>query len=357
MDVSQYVLLGRSVETLGGAPDRMSISFDESHRMFMKFFISNIPALSMGSLLPWPLAPFLDDSGHNTVVEKYLTRTSDLKARFDYSRHELRREATEIVAQLRLEHDKQAAQGQTGKDHPHKHMASLLLDDESLSTDELVDIVLSLVIAGRDTTACLLSWTIYELTQNPDVQKKLCEEVDREFGHRRQADGKACIPVQQDVTAANMPYLNGVIYEALRKWPPVPDDPKMFTKDTVLPGGVGVVKKGTKVLYHPYAMGRNPVRWPEPLKFNPDRWIPFKQPSPYEFPVFQGGPRSCLGRDLAMFEAKVVIAMLVQEFTFELKEGQAELIRPSLALTMAVSNSLDLTSEELLVHAVPRQSS
>eukprot|EP00913_Durusdinium_trenchii_P010447 g9794.t1 len=127
--------------------------------------------------------------------------------------------------------------------------------------------VLHLIIAGRDTTACLLSWTFYELTRNPEIQKRLHEEI-------MQKHPKGSVPDWKSLSASEMPYLNGVLYEALRLWPPVPSDPKMAYEDDVLPGG-WAVPKYAKVLFSPYNMGRDPERYPEPLDFRPERWIPF----------------------------------------------------------------------------------
>lgn len=69
------------------------------------------------------------------------------------------------------------------------------------------------------------------------------------------------------------------------------------------------------VQFSPYAMGRDSQRYPEPLKVDPSRWIPFTQPSPYEFPVFQAGPRMCLGVNMALLEAKCLITMILQVST------------------------------------------
>ena len=150
--------------------------------------------------------------------------------------------------------------------------------------------VLHLIIAGRDTTACLLSWMVYELTKNEDVQRRLHEEIMQKLPPGKAMDWKSLSPNE-------MPYLNGVIYEALRLWPPVPFDLKMAFEDDVLPGG-WKVPKFASVAFIPYNMGRDPERYPEPLQFRPERWIPFNAPPQHEFPVFQAGPRICLGMDM-----------------------------------------------------------
>lgn len=158
------------------------------------------------------------------------------------------------------------------------------------SSDFVKQMVLHLIIAGRDTTACLLSWMVYELTKNQDVQQRLHDEIMQKLPPGKAMDWKSLSPNE-------MPYLNGVIYEALRIWPPVPFDLKMAFEDDVLPGG-WKVPKFASVAFIPYNMGRDPERYPEPLHFRPERWIPFNAPPQHEFPVFQAGPRICLGMDM-----------------------------------------------------------
>merc|ERR1712048_1133484 len=82
------------------------------------------------------------------------------------------------------------------------------------------------------------------------------------------------------------------------------------------------VPKGSEMNYVPYAMGLDPHLWPDPLTFKPDRWIPFKQPSLFTMPVFQAGPRVCLGMQMALFEVRLVAAMVLQRFTFELSDPE-----------------------------------
>lgn len=174
--------------------------------------------------------------------------------------------------------------------------------------------VFHLIIAGRDTTAGLLSFMAYELARNPEVQEKLHQEIMQKLPPQSSLDWKS-------LSATDMPYLNGVIYETLRLWPPVPLDPKMAFEDDVVPGGFTIPKWST-IAYVPYAMGRDATRYPEPLAFRPERWIPFTPPAHHEFPVFQAGPRICLGMDMALFEAKTITVELLRFLRFEMVEGQ-----------------------------------
>lgn len=214
-----------------------------------------------------------------------------------------------------------------------------LYDDGALHA-----IIMSFIIAGRDTTACCLSWTAYILSTHADVQAKLCEEVDRVLG------GTDGAPTIEQLSATSMPYLNGVIYESLRLYPPVPEEFKICNcaAGDTLPGGTHV-PCAMRVHFSPYVMGRDPERYAEPYSIRPERWIPFQQPSQYEFPVFQAGQRICLGMTMALFEAKLLLVQILKKYSFTLYTGEAEKITYSLTLTMAVCNSKTHDSHELLL--------
>jgi fatty acid omega-hydroxylase len=178
----------------------------------------------------------------------------------------------------------------------------------------LRDIIMSFIIAGRDTTAVTLSWAVFMLLQEPDVLEKLLAEIDITLNGDE--------PTYDNLKS--MAYLDGVVNEALRLHPPVPIDPKEAFEDDVLPDG-SFVPSGCTVAYDPYAMGRDASIWPEPLKVDPTRWVGHRKPSPYEFPVFQAGPRICLGMNMAYFEVKVLLVMLLQKFTFALHDDPTDI--------------------------------
>ena len=167
---------------------------------------------------------------------------------------------------------------------------------------------LNFIIAGRDTTACLLSWATYELTQHPELQERLFEE-GRHFSAEHDSS---------DVVRS-LPLLHAFVRETLRLHPPVPQDTKECIEDDVWPSGQRV-PKGAMVAYVPYLMGRSERLWgKDAAKFDLDKWFqpdgqPAKEPSPFLFPVFNAGPRLCLGKSVAILESSMLLSMIVQQF-------------------------------------------
>ncbi|CAK9143803.1 unnamed protein product [Ilex paraguariensis] len=120
-----------------------------------------------------------------------------------------------------------------------------------------------------------------------------------------------------------MVYTHASLCESMRLYPPVPLDSKEATEDDVLPDGT-VVKKGMIVTYHPYAMGRVEKLWgPDWIEFSPERWLDrdtvtgkwsFVSRDPYMYPVFQAGPRICLGKEMAFMQMKRVVAGVLRRY-------------------------------------------
>mmetsp|Transcript_22593 Transcript_22593/g.27645 ORF Transcript_22593/g.27645 Transcript_22593/m.27645 type:complete len:197 (+) Transcript_22593:642-1232(+) len=191
---------------------------------------------------------------------------------------------------------------------------------------------MSFFIAGRDTTACTISFALLILTQNPLMQERLFQELHSKFDGRD--DNSYTTKV---VDKDNLPYLHGVVFESLRMFPPVPVDVKTCAQDDVLPNGQQIYA-GDRVTFEPYVMGRQ--NWDDGDIPKPERWLTAK-PTQYEFPVFQAGPRICLGQDFAVFEAKCVLSTLVQRYQFSLS-GQVPEIPYSPGITMTVNGGLNL---------------
>eukprot|EP01124_Arcella_intermedia_P021533 TRINITY_DN3026_c0_g1_i1.p1 TRINITY_DN3026_c0_g1~~TRINITY_DN3026_c0_g1_i1.p1 ORF type:complete len:479 (-),score=111.90 TRINITY_DN3026_c0_g1_i1:41-1477(-) len=167
------------------------------------------------------------------------------------------------------------------------------------------DSLMNFFIAGRDTTASLLTWTFYYLSQHPDVQKKVAQEIKEVLGNSP--------PTFENIK--NLVYLKMVLYETLRLNPPaLPLNQKMAAQDDVLPNGIKV-KAGQVVFFSSYHMHRDPLYWgPDSEQFLPSRWEnnQVAKAKPYIFFPFFRGPRTCLGKEMAIEEAKTAVAILFQ---------------------------------------------
>ncbi|CAI0434331.1 unnamed protein product [Linum tenue] len=174
------------------------------------------------------------------------------------------------------------------------------------SDEEFVrDIVISFILAGRDTTSAALTWFFWLISEHPEVEGKICQEIGEKSENLMFEDVK------------NMAYTHAALCESMRLYPPVPMDTKIAEDDDVLPDGTKV-KKGTRITYHPYAMGRLERIWgPDWAEFKPERWLKkrvFVARDPYSYPVFQAGPRVCLGKEMAFLQMKRVVAGILSNF-------------------------------------------
>ncbi|KAG5419204.1 ALK2 [Candida metapsilosis] len=183
----------------------------------------------------------------------------------------------------------------------------------------LQDQLLNILVAGRDTTAGLLSFVFFELARNPRVYAKLREEIGSKFGLGEESR-------VEDITfesLKNCEYLKAILNECLRLYPSVPQNFRVATRNTTLPRGGGpdgqspiLVTKGQTVVYSVYATHRMEEYYgKDALEFRPERWFePETRKLGWAFVPFNGGPRICLGQQFALTEASYVTTRLVQEF-------------------------------------------
>ncbi|KAF8395373.1 hypothetical protein HHK36_019319 [Tetracentron sinense] len=194
----------------------------------------------------------------------------------------------------------------------------------------LRDIIISFLVAGRDTVASGLTSFFLVLAKHPEVSSAIRDESDRVMG-----------PSQEVATfeqIRGMPYLQAALYESMRLYPPVQFDSKFSQEDDILPDGT-FIRRGTRVTYHPYAMGRMEQVWgPDCHEFKPERWLKkgiFSPENPFKYPVFQAGLRVCLGKELALVEMKIVALSLLRRFDFEsTTPNQAPRFVPGLSATL-----------------------
>lgn len=195
--------------------------------------------------------------------------------------------------------------------------------------------LLNVLLAGRDTTASLLSWLFHELLRNPEIFAKLRATIIETFGTFEQP---------KDISFPNLKgcqYLQHCLNEALRLWPVVPVNARRALKLTTLPKGGGpdgespiLVPEGMRINYSVHTMHRRKDLWgPDADVFRPERFQNCR-PS-WEFLPFNGGPRICIGQQFALTEASYVVVRLLQRFD-QIVPGQHELegrVRSQLGLT------------------------
>jgi cytochrome P450/NADPH-cytochrome P450 reductase len=178
-----------------------------------------------------------------------------------------------------------------------------------LSDENIRDQIITFLIAGHDTTANTLAWTLYELSRNPDIKKKLLQEIaDTRINHTD-------LPTSEQIS--NLKYMHQVLKETLRKHPPLRSLGKYCKKECIVPGGYKI-PADTTVEIHTYAMHRNPSVYPDPERYDPERWTPEEEQkrSRFAWLPFSTGPRACIGMAFALQEAKTVLAMLLHRFDF-----------------------------------------
>jgi cytochrome P450 len=195
-------------------------------------------------------------------------------------------------------------------------------DGRGLSDRQIRDEVMTMFLAGHETTANSLAWTWLLLGQHPPIQDRVREEAQRVFGGRTP-------------TAADVPRLElceRVIRESLRLYPPAYVIGRRPLEDTTIGGRL--VRANTNVLMSQWVVHRDPRWFAAPLTFDPDRWaegLASRLPKYAYFP-FGGGPRVCIGSSFALFEAPLVLAMIAERFRLELLTPPPVKILPAVTL-------------------------
>ncbi|GAA0165056.1 oxygenase [Lithospermum erythrorhizon] len=190
----------------------------------------------------------------------------------------------------------------------------LLASGDDVSSKQLRDDLMTLLIAGHETSAAVLTWTFYLLAKEPSVMAKLQDEVDSVLGDR--------FPTMEDMK--KLKYTTRVINESLRLYPQPPVLIRRSLEDDLL--GKYPIKRDEDIFISVWNLHHCPSRWEDADKFNPERW-PLDGPNPNEtnqnfsYLPFGGGPRKCIGDQFATFENVVAVAMLVRRFNFQMALG------------------------------------
>lgn len=197
------------------------------------------------------------------------------------------------------------------------------------------DELITLMLAGHETTASTLGWTWYLVDRHPEVFERLHEEAVRVLGARR--------PVYQDLH--ELRFTGMVVEEAMRLYPPVWLLPRRAVGEDEIGGYY--VPAGADVMLCPYTLHRHPAFWPEPDRFDPDRFAPERagERARYAYIPFGAGPRFCVGNNLGMIEAVFVVATVARELRPRLVPNHEVVADPMLSLR--VRGGLPMTLEPL----------
>ncbi|EDS40004.1 cytochrome P450 52D1 [Culex quinquefasciatus] len=199
-----------------------------------------------------------------------------------------------------------------------EHLKSTSEDSKQWTDLDIAAAAASFFFGGIETTTTMLCFAIYEISLNPDIQHKLREEIDavqQELG-----DGRLTYEAMQ-----RMKYLDMVVTETLRKWPPFGVLTRKCNKQYVMENGDGTkvtIEKGGHVQFSVHAIQRDPQYYPDPMRFDPERFSDENRHliNQDTFLPFGSGPRNCIGSRLALMQAKCLLYYLFRYFTVEISE-------------------------------------
>jgi cytochrome P450 len=215
----------------------------------------------------------------------------------------------ELIAQRR------AAPGARGDD-----LLSLLVEardgDEALDDAEIRDQVLIFLLAGHDTTAIALTFALHLLGRHPEVQRQLHDEVDAVLDDRT--------PTPEDVE--RLPYAAMVLKESMRLYPPAPALGRRAAEDDAIDGWG--IPAGSDVALSAWVTHRHPDFWPDPGRFDPERFAPEQEAGRHRhayFP-FGAGPRACIGQYFSMLEAVIALSVIARSYEVRAPDADIPLV-------------------------------
>lgn len=325
MDSIFTIAFGLDLNTLDGSDEgsRFAAAFDDASEYTLLRYVNAF----------WKVMRFL-----NTGAEATLRDRIKVVDEFVYNRIRTRSEE--------LSNNK-AHDPDSRQDFLSRLIQATTNDSGTVDYKYLRDIILNIVIAGKDTTAGALAWFLYMMCKHPEIQERICQEAKDSTNAGKTASVDEFSQSLTDEALNKMHYLHAALSETLRLYPSVPLDNKQCFSDDVLPNGFHV-SKGDIVFYVPYAMGRMEYLWGEDAEvFRPERWLDengvFQQESPFKFTAFQAGPRICLGKDFAYRQMKIFAAVLLRFFVFNLRDENAS-VNYRAMITLYIEQGLHLTA-------------
>jgi cytochrome P450 len=200
-------------------------------------------------------------------------------------------------------------------------LLGLLVTTPGMSDDLIRDQLLTMLIAGHDTSTALLAWALYLLGRHVDIMRRLQDEIDAIAGDN--------VPTYK--TVSHLKYLDQVLKESLRLYPPIHAGMRIAATDLTFHRYH--IPAGTRVLYSIYLSHRQEEYWPEPNKFDPERFSPEqnRNRTPLTYVPFGGGPRNCIGAAFGLVESKVVLTRIFQKFQLKLTQTN---VHPHMGATL-----------------------
>lgn len=198
-------------------------------------------------------------------------------------------------------------EGEGGEDLLSLLAAASSADDGEFDATELREQVLIFLLAGHETTATSLGFSLHLLARHPEIQSRARAEIAAVLGDRT--------PGAADLD--RLPYLTRVLKEAMRLYPAAPVMGRRSVAAAEVDGHT--IPAGADVILAPWVTHRHPDYWPDPERFDPDRFTPEAEAARprYAWFPFGGGPRACIGQHFSMLESVIALAMLVRAYEFE----------------------------------------
>ncbi|CAL1296038.1 unnamed protein product [Larinioides sclopetarius] len=279
VDITCETLFGVTINALENEDLKSPESFSRASKIYMSKIIS-----------PWHWI-------------EMIFRNTDAGKEFHYHCDELQKLTRKMVEEKKKRYLRGEKETQVRK---CKALMELLLDGKELSEEEIEEEVNTFALAGHINTTATVRWALYLIGLYPDVQAKVHEEIDYVFGKDLQR------PIS-DEDLSQLQYLDCVLKESSRLYPSVSLFARQVNEDTKINGYT--IPKGASCVVYTYYLHRDPEIYPDPERFDPDRFSRENRIPEYAFVPFSVGPRNCIGFKYAEIESKIIVAQILRNFT------------------------------------------
>jgi cytochrome P450 len=228
----------------------------------------------------------------------------------------------DLLSMLLLAQEEQEEHGEQEEEERAGHGSEEHGHDRAMTDRQVRDEAMTIFLAGHETTANALTWTWYLLSQSPDVERRLHDEIDAVLGDR--------LPEVTDLPALG--FVERVVTESMRLYPPAWIIGRRALGDHAIGGFVAPAR--SIFVMSPYVIHRDARFYPDPERFDPDRWTPgFRASLPrFAYFPFGGGPRQCIGESFAWMELVLVLATVAQQWSLALVSGHPVVPQPVVTL-------------------------